>query len=232
MLILILCVYCERPRMIRNALESVRDQTDPNWHLAFIDDGSRVPGEPIVREILGDDPRVTFYRCDDDAAQKDRQKGSRHGAYMNIAIRECPGDVVVVLCDDDALHPELVANLRRWFSENENGWGYGHLYEFDPWHEKPGQIVRESANQNRHTEPVDPVCRLDSTQVCYRPDPIRAGPQGYPELGTGALDASIFQQLLPLYGKVPYMGFVTQYKGVYPDQMGKRDALHHPKDIP
>jgi len=229
--VLIVCVYCERPKMVRNAIESVRDQTDGNWHLAFIDDGSRVPGEPVVRDILGDDPRVTFYRCDDDAAQKDRQKGSRHGEYMNWAIRGCPGDVVVVLCDDDALHPECVANVRAWFTENDSPWGYGHVHEFNPYGEKPGQVVRGS-QLNQHTGSVDPVCRLDSTQVCYRPGPIRSGEAGYPSLGTGALDASIYTQLLDKYGQVPYMGFVTQYKGVYPGQMGKRDSLHHPQDLP
>src|SRR5437588_1330755 len=52
--ILIILLYWDRPKMIKNALNSIKEQNYDNWELAFIDDGSEVPGEPIVKEILKD----------------------------------------------------------------------------------------------------------------------------------------------------------------------------------
>ena len=37
---LILLFYYDRPKMVRNALQSVKELNYKNWELAFIDDGS------------------------------------------------------------------------------------------------------------------------------------------------------------------------------------------------
>lgn len=223
---LIVLPYFERPNLVRNALESVRDQSDPRWHLAFIDDGSTRPGEPVVREILGDDPRVTCYRYEDTIDQKRAQNGSMHGKYMTDAILAGPGELVIVLCDDDALFPGCVENVHRWFDEHpEAQYGYGHVQVYHPPHERPGQVERGHADLNRHTGAIQPACQVDGSQVCFRASAFRGGGVHYPRPCTGALDASSFEQCYRLYGPCSFMGFVTQYKGVWPGQMGRQQDL-------
>lgn len=226
--LLIVCVYYDRPRMVRNALESVKRQTDDRWHLAFIDDGSTVPGEPIVREIFGDDPRVTCYRIEDTAAAKLARDGSTHPAWMNRAIRECPGDLVIILCDDDALHEDVTHNVVRWFDEHpEAVYGYGYVKRFDPFVETPHDGLPYDQDLCRHRDAIRPSCQVDSTQVVYRASTHREDGITYPEVKTTDLDAAIYDSLFERYGSCPIMKLsghtiVTQYKGRHDDQMGRR----------
>jgi len=53
--IVILLLYYDRPKMVRNALKSIKDLNYKNWELVFIDDGSKEPGRPIVEEILAEE---------------------------------------------------------------------------------------------------------------------------------------------------------------------------------
>ena len=55
-LILILSTYYNRPKLVRNTLNSILKANvhHQNWKLIFGDDGSPIPGEPIAREILSD----------------------------------------------------------------------------------------------------------------------------------------------------------------------------------
>src|SRR5438105_2894834 len=107
MKILVLLLYFERPRLVRNALRSVlaADAHHPDWELAFIDDGSPTPGEPAAREVLAGHPgKVRFHNTGDSAGDK-RENGCRIGAFMNRAVRESDADLGVMLCDDDMLYP-------------------------------------------------------------------------------------------------------------------------------
>lgn len=226
---LVLCVYFDRPKMVLNALESVRDQTSSAWTLGFIDDGSTVPGVPIMESVVGFRPHSLSITGMDSVEQKIAQGGSRHGQYMNDLIHASDDDLVIVLCDDDALHPECVANCINWFTENPDKlWGYGHIQDFNPHKEKPGAVVRGS-DYNQHTGPVDPVCRLDSTQVVFRREVFDKC--SYPFPATGALDADVFAHVMAITDKVEYMGFVTQYKGRFPGQMGNRADPFAPDDL-
>ena len=49
---LILLFYYNRPKMVLNALNSINKLSYKNFEIAFIDDGSDNPGEPVVKETL------------------------------------------------------------------------------------------------------------------------------------------------------------------------------------
>lgn len=52
--ILILLFYYNRPELVKNALFSIKNNNYVNWKLAFIDDGSLINGEKIVRSIFNE----------------------------------------------------------------------------------------------------------------------------------------------------------------------------------
>ena len=61
--------YYERPNMVRFALESIRRQNYSDWELCFVDDTETGSGEQSVKDILGEDPRVS-YHCTQDSPEK------------------------------------------------------------------------------------------------------------------------------------------------------------------
>jgi len=222
---LIICVYYDRPQIVRGALESLRRQTSRDWHLSFIDDGSPNPGEPIVREILSEHlDRITFYRCEDTKEQKLAQGGSRHGAFMNQAMAEAkvaPSDPVLVLCDDDALVETCVGNVVNWYQRNPGQvWSYGHVIPYDPSKGPPPWGAKTPRIWLNKTGTIAPACQVDSSQVTFRLEKIRE--IGYPSPMTSALDAAVFTEFHRRHGGCPFTGFTQQFKGVFNDQLGSR----------
>jgi hypothetical protein len=74
-----------RAATIGAALRSVQAQTDPNWEVVVVDDGSRDETVPIVERFARDDPRVRVIRhAANRGAQAARNTGVRHarGAWL------------------------------------------------------------------------------------------------------------------------------------------------------
>jgi glycosyltransferase involved in cell wall biosynthesis len=117
--ILILLFYYNRPNLVKIALNSIKIHNYNNWEIAFIDDGSEEPGEPIVREILSEHlDKIKFYNTNDSIDIKmlrSKEHGSIFGKYAQQAVEESDADIVMMLCDDDALYPEYFNNLNKYF---------------------------------------------------------------------------------------------------------------------
>lgn len=226
MKVLILLPYYNRPVMVRNALTSIARQTSHDWHLAFIDDGSRVAGEPIVRDILSASmPQVTLYHTE--APVDPVARGHTvHGAYMNRAIREIPADVVIILCDDDALCDDYVENLSRWFAEHPDDWScYSNVRIFDPFAGPPWTAPAwpEPHPLNRHTGAIECSCAVDASQVAWRRRVhFMWNDVWFIEVGSKNLDADFFVRLNRRTGPTKPSGFVGQYKGWHHAQLGTR----------
>ena len=45
-------MYYNRPEGLVRSLESIRIQSHSNWHVAFIDDGSDLAGQDIVKDYF------------------------------------------------------------------------------------------------------------------------------------------------------------------------------------
>ncbi len=233
--VLIVLVYYDRPNMVKNALYSIAGLQYANWELAFIDDGSLFPGAYLVKEKLGQFiDRITFYNTNDTIEDKIKQEGSRHGAFMNLAISNSSADFVVILCDDDALINTSLTELNEFFlSHPEAMYCYSHIIPFDPFIQTPRTAIYTDGHWlNRNSFPISPSCQIDSSQIAFRTECFRHG-IAFKSPMTGALDADLLSQLYESYGLCPFTGSVTQYKADFSDQMGKRpvERMFKPKDI-
>jgi len=220
---LIILVYFQRPKIVLNALNSIKQLKYSNWELAFIDDGSNNEslGEPIVREVLKENlDKIKFYYSNDTIEQKIKQGGSRHGEYMNKAIIESDSDVVIVLCDDDALISDYLNNLNDYFINNlDKNYCYSHVIVFNPDYENPFEKEKTDHWVNKVGD-INPVCNVDSTQVAYRSKCFKEDGLRYPFPQTKNLDAEMFKKLFERYGVCSYTGFNSQYKAYFDGQLG------------
>jgi glycosyltransferase involved in cell wall biosynthesis len=211
--------------MIQNALNSIKELNYDNWELAFIDDGSvDYPGEPIVREILKDHlHKIKFYNTEDSVEVK-MERQSRHGLFMTQSVLDSNADLNFVLCDDDAITPNYLTDLNKYFTENPTKqWGYSHVIIFDPTSQDYHNFNIESDRRlNYYQAPVNPSCLLDSSQVAWRTDCLRKDNihWNYPQ--TGTLDAGFFAKMYDKYGACDFMNCIGQYKGLFSDQMSHR----------
>lgn len=232
MKILILLLYYNRPQLVRNALESIKTSNYSNWHLAFIDDGSEIPGKPVVEEVLvGYESQITYYNSGHTKQQKLQQGGSHIGYYMTLAMKESSSDIGIMLCDDDALLPHYLKNLNEYFANNPNSiYIYSHLVCFDPTKDKPGEhilgtMATEECRFNKFGN-INPFCTVDSSQVAWRINKCIENEIYFDYPRTVALDAHFYQKLYQQFGPCPFSGFYAQYKGIFNDQLTYRTDPH------
>lgn len=92
-----------RPRMLREALESVRDADQ----VVLCDDGSTFDVHALAAEVLGAVPSIVLSL--EPLTIDERMASARQGALVNMAILDhATGSVITHLCDDDLHH-------RRWY---------------------------------------------------------------------------------------------------------------------
>jgi len=84
------------------AIDSVLQQTWPDWHLTVVDDCTPDPGEILsrLRSIAEKHPKITFVRLEENR----RAAGAR-----NCAIDLTDGDAIGFIDQDDRWHPEKLA---------------------------------------------------------------------------------------------------------------------------
>lgn len=54
---------------------------------------------------------MCFLNTEDSKENKLRRGGSMFGKYANIAMETIDSDIIIMLCDDDALIPDYLFNL-------------------------------------------------------------------------------------------------------------------------
>ena len=94
---------------ISQAIESVINQTDPDWYLYIVDNCSTDNTEEIVKKYVEKDSRISW---------KKREKNI--GGIQNIfhSFAEIDADYICSLSADDWLEPKFVEDARKAFSEN------------------------------------------------------------------------------------------------------------------
>lgn len=93
--------YC-----INKTIESVQQQTYPNWELLIIDDGSTDNTKEVIKKIK--DLKVKYYK-------------TKHGnACMarNTGLENAKGDFITYLDSDDYLYPEFLETVLDFFTKN------------------------------------------------------------------------------------------------------------------
>lgn len=221
----LLLPYYDRPTLVRNALESIRDAGTDDWKLYFLDDGSARPGRPVVETVLGKRllGKVEFDFIPDTPEEKQRRGGSRFGAYLNEAILRSDADFVVVICDDDGLIPGALAKLVAFYDENPQVvYAHSWVAPYDPSKESPDpSFVARPCHLNREGS-ISPSNCVDSSQVTWRRTCFDDAGVRYPGVRTTNLDAALFANLHARYGLCAPTRFHLQYKAFFPDALGAR----------
>jgi glycosyltransferase involved in cell wall biosynthesis len=222
--------YYNRPVLVRKALESVlaAGARYKNWELAFGDDGSDIPGEPIVREIMdGHLNKVTFHNSHMTIEEK-AEKGITIGSLANKVLATTDAEIILTLCDDDRLHPDYLVGLNRYFLKHPSVmWCYSNVRMFNPLMEEPDDTIPLAGPYNAHTGPLDAYGKVDASQVaycieCFRDDvwwrgTTKSGSTNHPWRYN--LDGELFKILYKKFGPAEYTGLVAQYKGMHEHQL-------------
>jgi len=251
--ILILMCYYERPNMVRFALESIRRQNYSNWELCFVDDTETGSGEQSVKDILGEDTRVSYHCTQDSPEKKASQGGSKVGYFWNQAIYNSDADISFVLCDDDYLDETYLSDLDEWYSENPevmyahsdfvqyNPFGVKTIDEVDlttiyePYTNRDGNILKQRVCEVNYDTKAAGV--LDASQVSWRNSAFKNYGVKFDDLRgdqSRNFDLVLFNQLDELFGQSRYTEIIGQYKGDHSDQFGHRvdkGNLNKPLDL-
>lgn len=245
MKILILLFYYNRPNLVKIALNSIKNHNYNNWEMAFIDDGSEEAGEPIVKEILSEHlGKIKFYNTNDSIdikINRNKEEGSIFGKFAQQSIEESNSDLVIMLCDDDALYPEYFNNLNKYFQTHpDEHYVYSHIHVYDPVLTK---LEDKPPYEHHHLNkdwPLNPYFNIDMSQVAWRRQSFIDSRIVFPYPMTANLDAMLYNQMYTYWGDCNFSGFFSEYKGMfnggYNDQlshrMGKRIAnLNNPEDV-
>lgn len=128
----VLILSYNRPRMLREAIESVLAQDYPNLEVCVVDDGSDfdvislVEGYHDSRLVIAAAERIPI---------EERLKRSRVGENINYVISTLSlDDVVYYLCDDDIMAPKWITRSMIGFSSFP---GY-HVVAGEPWYFNDG----------------------------------------------------------------------------------------------
>lgn len=228
--ILILCSYFQRPKLVKNALNSIllSDSYHQDWEMVFLDDGSLIPGRPIVEEILKDHlKKIKFVKSDMKLEDK-LSKGLILGKIANDAIKNSNAEIAIILCDDDELHPEYLKNISRYFKENSSVlYAYSKINIYNPIFQKSEGISNLNHKYNQWDGPINPVGKVDASQVSWRLDCCKFMGAWFEE-STNVVkdkpwlidtDKAFFENLHAKCGDCHPTGFVSQYKGVHDYQL-------------
>lgn len=222
MKVLILLTYYNRPKMVKNALNSIKESTYKNWELAVVDDGSMFEAKPVVEKMFNEEElsKTKFYNTHDTVENK-KERGSIFGSFFNIAMSESDADLVIMLCDDDALYPDYLENSVKYFTDNpEEKYCYSHVIQFNPLVEDYHGKEKTDIFMNK-TWDIDPANNVDASQVCWKRE-LSVGEDAvlFPYPQTKNLDASFYGGLFKKIGVCKYSGFISQYKGMHEHQLG------------
>lgn len=117
-LVSIIIRTCQRPDVLKNALESVRNQTYKNIQVVVVEDGEN-KSEKLLKDKFSDINYVYLAT---------RQKVGRSKAG-NIALELADGDYLNFLDDDDILLPEHVDKLVNTLMDDRNMAAYSNAEE-------------------------------------------------------------------------------------------------------
>lgn len=97
-----------RGYIIERAIKSVLNQSDDDWELLIVDDGSTDNTKEVVSEYLSEKKVKYFYK----------DNGGKHTA-LNVGIENASAYYFLILDSDDFLDVDCVKNMRHILQEND-----------------------------------------------------------------------------------------------------------------
>ena len=96
-------------RHLPQCVGSLLAQTDPDWELLLIDDGSTDGSQALCQAFRAKDPRVRLYR----------QENAGVSAARNLGMAHAQGEYFCFVDADDWVEPDYLAVLRRTLSDTQ-----------------------------------------------------------------------------------------------------------------
>lgn len=106
----IMPVYDPKPKFLRQAIESVREQTYANFELCIADDAS---ANPEIKKIL-----IDFSQLDERIKIKFRSKNGHIAEASNTALKLATGEYSVFMDHDDKLAKTALAEIAKMAADN------------------------------------------------------------------------------------------------------------------
>lgn len=156
-----------RPRMLREALQSLERQTHRDFQVILVDDSNAMNVFDVIKDF-------EFPECvtvHENVPAGDRKKCNRLGVNVNAGLGRVTGDIVAYLADDDAYFPGWFSAVSDYFERHKNvSVAFGILKYCQD------ELDFSEAGEIRFWNEMipDPMGRLDHNQVVHRRfDPIR-----------------------------------------------------------
>lgn len=181
-----------RPRLVREAIASVRNQTYPDWELLVVDDNSNEETQMVLNHAIENDPRCRVINSGVQPA--DRMRTARYASCINLALPMTTGNLITYLTDDDIFTPDRLALMVQNFAAHPEVYvvyGQQRLVNLNPNGTTSSMGIRSSIGITR-----DPANHIDHNSVMHRRDCLDIvgywddGPQHW-----GGADGAFFQKL-------------------------------------
>ena len=109
-------------RYIRQTIDSVRNQTYPNWELIIVDDKSTDRSVEIINEYTKDDPRISLIQLESNSGLP--------AVPRNVGIKAAKGKYVGFLDADDLWHPQKLELQIGFMERNSARFTSTNIYNF------------------------------------------------------------------------------------------------------
>lgn len=155
-----------RPKMVRDAIRSVKAQTRDDWQLIITDDGSNKETMRAIGAEISGDPRCEVIRYSGPSPQEGTRWGAQVRAIerINDALPHVRGELVHYLPDDDFYEPSRFEAFEAAFKDPRVNMVYGRLR----WAHADGRPQHVSRDIFPGEPVTDPIGLLDHTQVVHR----------------------------------------------------------------
>lgn len=104
-----------KPDMVGESIESVLNQTHPDWELFIMDDQSNEITASVIHRYA-DDPRIAIFFSG--VKDEDRYKRTRYAYLINLALAQASGEYVSYLTDDTEYKPDRLKKMISYFESH------------------------------------------------------------------------------------------------------------------
>jgi spore maturation protein CgeD len=189
---IILTVY-NKPKWLRECIDSVINQTYSNWELFIMEDNSP---DPAVLEIIDSytDPRIFKYFSK--ISEQDRYKTARYATLINNAFPMTSGKYITYLVDDDKYMANRLQILVDYMDTNpQHEAVYHSLLNIDA-DSNPGGIRGLKGVLDGLTEETQAFNYVDHNMVMHTADVFRHAGGWYDVPGVwGGADAYFWRRI-------------------------------------
>ncbi len=188
----------EQEPFVRRAIESLHEQTFPDWELVVVDDGSEDASADAVLRYT-DDPRVNLLQLGENRGL---------GAALNVGLERAVAPLVAYLPADDVFYREHLRSLVERLEDARAVLAYAGVRH----------------HYNRHAEGAIDGLWLQLVQVAHRRTDDRWLERG--ELVTDDLDRMLWGELRKRGEFVPTRRVTCEWLS-HPGQLSRVIAEHH-----